>query len=89
MVDGSSCIILQWFGRANDELAGHSGDPFESFIYAWISFNGWAACCVDPPTDQDRALVGAMASDPFLHSEFEALLQGDPEFHQWANKFYH
>jgi hypothetical protein len=74
-------LIWRWFERASEGL---TDDPFGSFIYAWIAINGWASCCSGKESDTE--LVDAMASDPVLQNEFEALKK-DPGYRDWAEAF--
>jgi hypothetical protein len=79
-------LIVKWFDRAEDALdEDKEGYPFESFIYAWIAVNGWAACCTG--TDTDAAQVTAMAADTFLQKKFNDLLK-DTVYRRWAAKFH-
>jgi hypothetical protein len=45
---------------------------FEAFIYAWISFNGWASCCCD--NDRDRVLIEVLRIDERVSAEFNSLV---------------
>jgi hypothetical protein len=83
--DDARRLIMNWFDRANG-LTDQQGDPFESFIYAWIAFNGWAALC--SREDQDRAQLKAIESDGSLQSGFKALLREDSNFQRWADEFH-
>jgi hypothetical protein len=53
-----------------------SRDAFEGFIYAWISFNGWASCCCD--TDRDRVLIDVLRMDGGVSATFNSLVQSNP-----------
>lgn len=75
-------LIMHGFDRANDALT--EGDPFESFICAWIAFNSWAALC--SRIDQDRDQLNAIESDDSLQSGFKALLR-DSNFAGRADEF--
>jgi hypothetical protein len=35
-------LVAHWFSLASERLECDPADSFEPFIYAWISFNGWA-----------------------------------------------
>ena len=78
-------LIVGWLRRARHGLIKRPDDPFESFIYVWIAFNGWGACCFG--VDKDLVLVNAMASDPTLQREFDDLLQKYPACHDAADAF--
>lgn len=62
--------------RDNQSAVHRSSDTFEAFIYAWISFNGWASCCCD--TDRDRELINVLRSDERVSASFESLIRSDP-----------
>jgi hypothetical protein len=81
-------LIIGWSRRAEHALArGAAGDgdgqsssrrsqhTFEAFIYAWISFNGWASCCTD--NDKDSAIIDVLREDERLSTRFDSLVQTD------------
>lgn len=59
-------LIPDWHKRAT------SADDFESFIYLWIAFNGWAACVTDK--DVDSKWRQALTADPKLNDDFARLV---------------
>src|SRR5205823_7680124 len=60
-------LIKGWLDRA---AAQGRGEPtFESFVYLWIAFNGWAACVTGK--DADREWQRALIADPSLNGAFE------------------
>ncbi len=63
-------LIQGWLERA---ARRHSRDAdFESFIYLWIAFNGWAACVTGK--DADREWQRALVADPDLNDRFARLI---------------
>lgn len=74
-------LIRRWIGQADQRK---SGEPFEAFIYAWIGFNGWAACvCVE---EHDKVQLQMMELDGRLTRNFVDLM-GDSEFREAAQGF--
>jgi hypothetical protein len=67
--DGQA-LISGWLERA--AVRGARGQSFESFIYLWIAFNGWAACVTGK--DADRAWQEALIADPSLNAQFDRLV---------------
>ena len=65
-------LINGWFQRAWAEVANGGDEVFERFIFAWFSFNGWAACVTD--TDRDAELITALAADAKMYRDFDVLL---------------
>ena len=64
--DGKN-LILSWHDRA--QAMYHDPDShFEAFIYAWIAFNGWAACVTE--IDADRKWLNALMLDNALAELF-------------------
>lgn len=63
-------LIRGWVQRS---VAGRrGGEPsFESFIYLWIAFNGWAACVAGK--DGDRDWQETLIADPSLNERFDQL----------------
>jgi len=60
-------------------------DSFEPFIFGWIGFNGWAACCSEMDRDEDWR--DALAACPQLVSGFRAMMGADPEFATAVQRF--
>ena len=71
-------LIEQWFVRAHAGLKRPPEDSFEPFIFGWIGFNGWAACCSD--MDDDRDWGRALGSCPELVKSFEATKDAKIDF---------
>src|SRR5262245_14612716 len=46
-------LIASWFERAWNCRDACGEEVFEPFIYAWIAFNGWAACVTGLDRDSD------------------------------------
>ena len=68
--DDGKALIRGWLERA---VAGPRDEPdFESFIYLWIAFNGWAACVTGE--DADHAWRDGLAADPELNDLFAELV---------------
>jgi hypothetical protein len=65
-------LILSWLKRAWDMRDCADDDTFEPFIYAWIAFNGWAACVTG--LDRDRAWLDALMLDQALIDRFDSLV---------------
>jgi hypothetical protein len=63
-------LIRGWLERAARGEAGIA--DFESFIYLWIAFNGWAACVTGK--DADREWQRALVADPDLNERFAQLV---------------
>ncbi len=63
-------LIRGWLERAARRRPG--GPDFESFIYLWIAFNGWAACVTGK--DADREWQRALVADPDLNNRFVRLV---------------
>lgn len=75
-------LIDDWVSRA-DGVAADS--KFESFIYAWIGFNGWASCCCYDET-WDRRLLQVMMLDASLNRHFDRLRER-PSFFDATERF--
>jgi len=91
-------LIAGWASRADRTLAAGTGEApnrggaqrssrneFEAFIYAWISFNGWASCCCDE--DRDRVLINVLRSDERVTAHFDALVDFNPAVANALGKF--
>jgi hypothetical protein len=63
-------LIQGWLERAARGEAAVA--DFESFIYLWIAFNGWAACVTGK--DADREWQRALRSRSRLNERFAQLL---------------
>lgn len=66
--------------------AGPRGNAFEAFIYAWISFNGWASCCL--ANEQDSTLVKVLSTERSLSDTFDDLVHTDPQFASAVHRFH-
>jgi hypothetical protein len=81
-------LITSWARRADETLTRALGDhdipsssrrsrnTFEAFIYAWISFNGWASCCCD--TDKDNVLIKVLRVDERVSASVNSLVSSSP-----------
>jgi hypothetical protein len=67
------------------EPATRSSHAFEAFIYAWISFNGWASCCCDH--DADGMLVKVLRADERVIARFDALVDSDSAVARAVDQF--
>ncbi len=65
-------LIRKWLDRARQPALPDSVSPFEEFIYAWIAFNGWAACVTQ--LDTDREWLDALILNAELASDFQRAL---------------
>jgi len=78
-------LITTWFTRAWSERR----DPeaaFESFVFAWIAVNAWAACVTGQ--DADREYMRSLSHDSGLRKAFNGLLREDQEFRQEVESFF-
>jgi hypothetical protein len=69
-------LISDWFKRAWDMRDCQSKDSFEPFIFAWIAFNGWAACITK--LDYERGSSGwldALMLNPNIPQSFTGLVE--------------
>lgn len=66
--------------------AGPRGNAFEAFIYAWISFNGWASCCL--ADERDTILVKVLSTELSLSDTFNDLVHTDPQFASAVQRFH-
>jgi hypothetical protein len=77
-------LIDSWFARAwvqrEDDAA-----TFESFVFAWISVNAWAACVTEE--DQDSRYMRKLQADPGLRLRFHQLVEGDAQFRRDVEAF--
>ncbi len=79
-------LIEGWFSRAvHASWRCRPEDSFEPFIFGWIGFNGWAACCSG--MDRDESWRDALASCPQLVTGFQAMMAADPEFAASVRRF--
>jgi len=88
-------LIRAWFRHAKAPVEPAARGPvvrwemadsqFESFIYAWIAFNGWAMTVCD--VDGDEASVNLMGSASELQDRFAQLLDASADFRSNAERF--
>lgn len=80
-------LIHGWFQRAWDARDCTAENSFEPFIFAWIAFNGWAACVTK--LDADGLMVRALSMKPELSQTFTDML-GDAysTFGVYAREFH-
>lgn len=80
-------LIAGWFRRAWQERDCQPENSFEPFIFAWIAFNGWAACVTG--LDSDREYLDALMLSQVLQQDFTRLV-ADPQsaVQQHANNFH-
>lgn len=65
-------LISGWFERAWGMRDCQGDDCFEAFIFAWIAFNGWAACITE--RDDDYQYLDALKRDQTLSQSFKRLV---------------
>lgn len=70
---------------AQPSLQHGRANAFEAFIYAWISFNGWASCCLED--DRDTIQVRVLASEPSMSDTFNELVRTDLRFADAERRF--
>ncbi len=64
-------LISSWLHRAWAERDKPACETFEPFIFAWISFNGWAACVTE--FDRDRNYLDALLVSSVVTEDFRRL----------------
>ena len=64
-------LISGWFERSWAIRDCQGGDCFEAFIFAWIAFNGWAACITE--LDEDYQYLDALKRNQTLCQDFKRL----------------
>lgn len=74
-------LILSWYRRAKT-MCDNSENHFEAFIYAWIAFNGWAACVTG--IDADRKWLDALMLDKKLSEKYNSLVERSNKEHHEA-----
>lgn len=77
-------LISSWFARAWDQR-GEEEAIFESFIFAWMSVNAWAACVTGQ--DQDREYMSRLKRDLELRQRFQDLLAANETFRSEVGAF--
>jgi hypothetical protein len=82
--DDGRRLITTWFERAWDQRANEDA-TFESFIFAWMSVNAWAACVTDK--DQDHEYLRKLKADVGLRQVFLRVLSESPDFRQQAEAY--
>lgn len=78
-------LITTWFDRAW-RMRGNDASAFESFVFAWIAVNAWAACVTGE--DRDREYMDRLAHDPGLRAAFDNLRASSADFEQAAEAFF-
>jgi hypothetical protein len=78
-------LITTWFDRAWRARADDSAAS-ESFVFAWIAVNAWAACVTGE--DRDREYMDRLAHDPGLRTAFGNLMASSADFEQEAERFF-
>jgi len=70
-------LIRSWLQRAWAQRECAPEDTFEPFVFAWISFNGWAACITE--MDRDREWLDALLVNSEIAEKFAQLKLGRAE----------
>jgi len=78
-------LIATWFDRAW-RMRGDDSSAFESFVFAWIAVNAWAACVTGE--DRDREYMNRLAHDPGLRTAFESLRASNSGFREESDAFF-
>jgi len=78
-------LIQSWFNRAYRRRGCAPEKSFEPFIFAWISFNGWASCVTGK--DRDSDMVQCVADCTNLRHLFTDLLSSESDFASEVNQF--
>jgi hypothetical protein len=92
-------LIQRWARQARAALArpnsrsgneNHRKKPsitssFEAFIFAWISFNGWASRCLE--SEDDVKLVNVLSVEPSLSDTFAQLVNSNVQVRQSLDEF--
>jgi hypothetical protein len=78
-----------WLKRAQNRIRSPGDDHFERLIFLWVVFNSWITQAVsnEDRSHEDRYLVGVLASDPLLNSEFERARRKDRRFRELTDSF--
>ncbi|HNQ08830.1 MAG TPA: hypothetical protein PKM45_00255 [Giesbergeria sp.] len=76
----TTCFGRAWRARDDREAA------FESFVFAWIAVNAWAACVTGE--DADREYMRRLSRDVGLRAAFDELLREDQEFRREVESFF-
>lgn len=74
-------IVVGWKEKAR---AAH--EPFESFMFAWLAFNGWGACVT--AMDRDRDIVDSLSLNGDLCARFADMIAKSADAGQAASGFY-
>ncbi len=85
MHDQSRQLICGWLEKAIEKQDAAPEDSFEPFIYAWLSFNGWAACITNE--DRDSCYMQKLIADARHQEQFLAMLKDDQVFIESASAF--
>jgi hypothetical protein len=63
-------LVHDWFERGSQ-----TEDPFESFIYVWFAFNGWAETVTEE--ERDFLWLEILGVEPRLRAEFQEAVDSD------------
>ena len=77
-------LITAWFERAWEQR-GNEDATFESFIFAWMSVNAWAACVTGE--DQDHEYMRRLKADGELRQRFQRVVNEFPDVRHDAAEF--
>lgn len=58
---------------------------FDSFIHSWISFNGWASCCLEE--ERDLRMVRILSTEGELATLFDAMAEASPAYSAAVARF--
>lgn len=78
-------LISSWFSKAWSQRKDEDS-VFESFIFAWFSFNAWAACVTGK--DRDSEYIKRLQGDAGLRQKFSDLIATDTAFNDAAQRFH-
>jgi hypothetical protein len=65
--------------------ADGQSNPFMSFVFRWMAFNGWMAAVTEE--DNDRKMIDALAEAPRVIAAFDAKLAEDVAFRELVQTF--
>lgn len=68
-------IIIGWTEHALQQTTYSEEQAFESFIFGWIAFNGWASCVTEK--EHERNYLDTLYLDKEMNSKFETILRDD------------
>ncbi len=73
-------------GPAGSTSQDRRTNAFEAFIYAWISFNGWASCCLED--ERDNIMVQVLGTERSLSDTFDDLVRNDLQVARALQRFH-